>query len=593
MGEEMKETEDVQTERGEEKNNDRGEQSGEQPAPQVVAVESPQNAEDEFGPLMSGTPAGVLTRQLYDVKGMVRPMRNLEQAVIKNVDYLNELALGPVHDGDYEKIFRNYVIYSGIVAAVGTVLFGCYICLTSPVDDSEFERMMEEDRMRRMKPKKMKSAKINLKEFKMTKPLRIMRTLEGEIKHALDTEKSAEIVEIAFDPSQNEITNIGSTVDTFDEALDGKAKKRRRRTSGEKILQSLIRLSGEKLSSTTSKTSSVMQDIKLHKTQATVIFAVCAWQCHAVLPTIGSNYTCEDSLMRKSLTIPTSVNSVRPADIKLVMALGDSLTAGGDGSVETHITIPNILKKYNPQLFGQSYGIGSPNVWEISYLNVAVPGAIAADLAGQARTLSFNFKEDWKLLNIFIGGNDMCSFCHDQKLQPAECVQHIEEAIQVIFDNVPRVIVSITAMLQLEVLRQSDQGRPFCEGLHRYVRRDECPCESDSKDFNNTYLANACIDYANREMNLAASGKYDKADFAVVTQPFFRDVTDVPTKWGHALVSTWLWKNILEPVGAKTTRGSALVPTLPLACPDPDCPFIRTNMNSKDCTPYLTPVAKN
>ncbi|KAK5972577.1 hypothetical protein GCK32_008434 [Trichostrongylus colubriformis] len=52
-----------------------------------------------------------------------------------------------------------------------------------------------------------------------------------------------------------------------------------------------------------------------------------ASQSNAVLPDIGvPNYYCAPSLMRKSLTVPTNVNSVRPADIKLVMALGDSLT---------------------------------------------------------------------------------------------------------------------------------------------------------------------------------------------------------------------------------------------------------------------------
>ncbi|EYC01304.1 hypothetical protein Y032_0108g3 [Ancylostoma ceylanicum] len=374
--------------------------------------------------------------------------------------------------------------------------------------------------------------------------------------------------------------------------------------------------------------------------RAVFLLTLSAWQCNAVLPDIGApNYTCAGYLMRPSKTVPTNVNSVRPADIKLVMALGDSLTAangagaedavavflqyrglafqaGGDGTLDNHITIPNILKKYNPKLFGYSVGIGSPNVWEISYLNVAVPGAIAADLPGQARTLvsllhnhpeAVNYNEDWKLLNIFIGGNDMCSFCKDRTLQPSECVQHIQDAIQIIYDNVPRVIVSVTAMLQLEILRQSDKGRPWCKDLHK----TECPCESDAKDFNNTYLANACIDYANRELDLAASGKFDKNDFTVVTQPFFRDISTPPMKdgqvnreffapdcfhfsqWGHALVSSWLWKNILEPVGAKTTKGSADEPSLPLACPDPACPFIRTNANSKDCSEYLTPTAGN
>ncbi|RCN31723.1 hypothetical protein ANCCAN_22487 [Ancylostoma caninum] len=37
-------------------------------------------------------------------------------------------------------------------------------------------------------------------------------------------------------------------------------------------------------------------------------------------------YKCDMELMKPSKTVPTNVNSVRPADIKVVMALGDSLT---------------------------------------------------------------------------------------------------------------------------------------------------------------------------------------------------------------------------------------------------------------------------
>lgn len=70
--------------------------------------------------------------------------------------------------------------------------------------------------------------------------------------------------------------------------------------------------------------------------------------------------------MKPSASIPTNVHSVRPGDIKLVMALGDSLTAangagaqdplmiilqyrglaflaGGDKGLEKHITIPSKL----------------------------------------------------------------------------------------------------------------------------------------------------------------------------------------------------------------------------------------------------------
>ena len=41
------------------------------------------------------------------------------------------------------------------------------------------------------------------------------------------------------------------------------------------------------------------------------------------------NYSCPGDLMKPSKTIPTNVNSVRPADIKVVMNLGDSLSVRG------------------------------------------------------------------------------------------------------------------------------------------------------------------------------------------------------------------------------------------------------------------------
>ena len=64
-----------------------------------------------------------------------------------------------------------------------------------------------------------------------------------------------------------------------------------------------------------------------------------------------------------------------------------------------------------------------------------------------------NMNDDWKLLNIFIGGNDMCGYCGNKNLAPAVCVSHIQEAVRIIYDNVPRVLVSLTGMLQLQILR--------------------------------------------------------------------------------------------------------------------------------------------
>jgi phospholipase B1, membrane-associated len=50
---------------------------------------------------------------------------------------------------------------------------------------------------------------------------------------------------------------------------------------------------------------------------------------YAKLKDLGDpGYTCDASLMAPSKVKPTNVNSLRPADINVVMALGDSLTVG-------------------------------------------------------------------------------------------------------------------------------------------------------------------------------------------------------------------------------------------------------------------------
>ncbi|KAE9554587.1 hypothetical protein FO519_002226 [Halicephalobus sp. NKZ332] len=353
---------------------------------------------------------------------------------------------------------------------------------------------------------------------------------------------------------------------------------------------------------------------------------------------IGANITCNATLMSASATVPTNVNSVRPADIKLVMALGDSLTAangagaqdplmiilqyrglafliGGDKSLEQHITIPNILQKFNPSVFGQSKGIGAADVWQVAYLNSGVPGAKADDLPGQALDLvqklqshpEIDIQNDWKLLNIFIGGNDVCGYCKDPAHNtPERFAENISQAVQIIKDHVPRVIVNVVTMLHLEMVRSIDRDQFFCQALHV----DECHCESDT-NFTNDQISQVCQNMQKSEKGIETSGQFEADDFTLVTQPFFNDITDPPMKngevnilffcpdcfhfsqMGHAVVASWVWQNMMEPVGAKTTKGDLSSAALPLKCPDPNCPFIRTVKNSQDCSQYMTPPMKS
>ena len=70
--------------------------------------------------------------------------------------------------------------------------------------------------------------------------------------------------------------------------------------------------------------------------------------------------------------------------------------------------------------------------FSIAQLNMGVAGADIMDLKGQATALvklmaarpEVNWKEDWKLINVFYGGNDLCSYCwNDVSRVQRECAQ--------------------------------------------------------------------------------------------------------------------------------------------------------------------------
>ena len=112
--------------------------------------------------------------------------------------------------------------------------------------------------------------------------------------------------------------------------------------------------------------------------------------------------------MLPNLTPATNVHELKPSDVSVMAALGDSITAcngcgaetvaqvginnrgfswsvGGNQSLETLLSLPNIIKKYNADVTGWSWSrevirdqndTHCSNNMECSQLNVAVPGAV-------------------------------------------------------------------------------------------------------------------------------------------------------------------------------------------------------------------------
>ncbi|XP_054849217.1 phospholipase B1, membrane-associated [Eublepharis macularius] len=343
----------------------------------------------------------------------------------------------------------------------------------------------------------------------------------------------------------------------------------------------------------------------------------------------GTSIPCGD--LSPSNTVPSSVHKLRPADIKVIGALGDSITAangagssrlnvldvltqyrglswsvGGNENINTVTTLANILREFNPSLIGFSTGKGKEQTTNAG-LNQAVAGAHVEDVSSQARRLidlmkndpKINFQEDWKLVTLFIGGNDLCDSCKDaERYSPEIFVSNMQKALDILHEEVPRLFVNLVTILHITTLGELYQEKSiYCP---RLIMRSLCPCVVNY-DVNSPEIE--VLEATNRKYQegthrLIESGRYDtREDFTVVVQPFMERTTMPKTKEGlpdasffapdcfhfqqksHSQAARALWNNMLEPLGEKV-NAQALEAEITLKCPSPDQPYLRTYKNS-------------
>ncbi|KAL6486725.1 hypothetical protein MHYP_G00061170 [Metynnis hypsauchen] len=343
---------------------------------------------------------------------------------------------------------------------------------------------------------------------------------------------------------------------------------------------------------------------------------------------MGTELPCEN--LNPSNTPPTSVHALRPADIQVVAALGDSITAGngvgsspynlldvttqyrglswcvgGDQNLSTVTTLPNILREFNPALTGFSVDKGKEETSQ-AFLNQAVAGATSVDMLKQAQALvsrmkndsRIDFHSDWKVITLFIGGNDLCDSCKNSLYYSAEnFVKRVQEALDYLHSEVPRAVVNLVEPIHIIPLRGMHQDSSL--NCPTWMVRILCPCTILPK---NGSKALQDLDDLNRAyqrglVDLVESGRYDThSNFTVVLQPLLRDLT-LPYTDGrpdrsffspdcfhlsqkaHTLMARGLWNNMLEPLGNKT-YSQDFTAGLSVKCPSENSPFIQTYENS-------------
>ncbi|XP_045917362.1 phospholipase B1, membrane-associated-like [Micropterus dolomieu] len=346
----------------------------------------------------------------------------------------------------------------------------------------------------------------------------------------------------------------------------------------------------------------------------------------------GSDFSCVD--LAPSDTVPTSVHTLRPADIKVVAALGDSSTAGtgakannllnlnkeykgvswsigGDQTLETVTTLPNILRKFNPSLKGFSKGQGSRQ----KGFNMAVAGAKTSEIPLQVQDLikamrenkEVDFEKDWKLVTIFVGGKDLCNYCIDQNnLSPKNYSHNLMLSLDMLYKEVPRLLVNVVELLQIDPLKSVKRNTLGCS----LMQRTSCPCvinpAENSPELEEIKRINH--EYQAETQHLISGNRYDdREDFAVVLQPFLQNLF-IPhigageadpsffsvdcfhiSERAHAEMAIALWNNMLEPVGRKQAYNNFTYDRSKIHCPSEASPFIFTKINSLR-SPAVTPT---
>nr|CAD7603145.1 unnamed protein product [Timema genevievae] len=268
-----------------------------------------------------------------------------------------------------------------------------------------------------------------------------------------------------------------------------------------------------------------------------------------------------------SRPVPSSVHRLKPQDIRVVAALGDSVTSangalatnedetrfnyrgisamgGGQGHWRKYMTLPNILKEYNPKLLGYALGTAETSS-PLSGLNVAENGALDDELLKQAKSLVRKIRQDnfididndWKLVNILIGGNDICNeycFVDGAKDTPSGHRKNLEVALDYLQTHLPRTFVNLIHIPNVILLRNM-KNVPFVCYMKQLVL---CSCLFGAGERAKAESVSKILqEYWQVEKIVSELEKYDTDTFTVVLQPFFLGVEaprSIPTLFGEA-----------------------------------------------------------
>ncbi|XP_030381203.1 phospholipase B1, membrane-associated [Scaptodrosophila lebanonensis] len=327
---------------------------------------------------------------------------------------------------------------------------------------------------------------------------------------------------------------------------------------------------------------------------------------------------------------PISVHRLRPGDIDIIAAFGDSLSAGngimsntaldminefrgmtfsggGLGNWRQFLTLPNILKVYNPNLYGYAVDNSLVVNHNMARLNIAEPMIMSHDLPFQARVFIDLLRRDphvdmdrhWKLLTVFVGNNDLCSdLCHwdDVNVMLDRHARDLHRAFTLLRDNVPRLLINLVVVPNLIKPIQTMSPLPLqCFVVHRIA----CACLASDRlsEAKRQQLSKLIQRWQQIELDVAALPEFQREDFAIIAHPMIANITlprtlDGQTDFryfghdcfhfsqrGHAVLANMLWNSMLSPDDQKPRKFRK--PFQKFFCPSEEQPYFLIPSSAK------------
>lgn len=182
-----------------------------------------------------------------------------------------------------------------------------------------------------------------------------------------------------------------------------------------------------------------------------------------------------------------------------------------------------------------------------------------------------DFENDWKMINIQIGSNDMCGACNSSymdEVTPEKFGGYVEAAVERIQANIPHVLVNLIGTFNVSELFPLTDGQAYCRPKNNdsstIGNRESCSCGNSEEGLQKMFNLTAA--YNEKLYSIYEKYQQNKTDtFAVVYQPANLNITGFPIEFfsnldcfhpsliGHQWVSKIIWNQLFSKQSMKPT----------------------------------------